>query len=210
MLTAPPPSSHLSESGEDSLQADFALEATPLRREGRQFFDDAGIVTRLEPQVKLTANSVVRIVGYDGPSFTPDYIWLKTLRQWIDEAGCEVRYLLLAPSECALDGIEQLRGSLLHPERLHVYSIDRNKALDGPTEQLLDEWKTFHFAIIENPDQLWVETNHPVGQKNAKDCFYAPPERAIHSASFVLYRVQFDYIVSEYGVVIERNKKALT
>lgn len=162
-------------------------------------FATANIASDLSPLVrdKLTPQSVVRVVGFDGFSLTKkDYPWREELAKWLGK-GASVRYLLQEPlpeTPAAVSEVRQMAGGA---GRLEI----RDAFEDGPSG-LVHHWSTFHFVIVENPDLLWVEGCHPRGATQATDCRFFDEKLAPAIPAYPMLRAQFDRVFEQESVVL--------
>jgi hypothetical protein len=166
---------------------------------GGLYLREANIGTDLEPLTRdyIGAGSRVQIVGNDGANiFAKDYPWPGILDLWLSK-GCDVDYLLLNPSRYALSVLGKVAGSHLENDdgTLAVFQV---KGDCSPTKDVADylrQWERFHFAVFENPKQLWIESCHEPGRTSASDCYYFNPEEAEKSPLLEVYKSRFEYVV---------------
>jgi hypothetical protein len=176
-----------------------ALPFASLHQAGVQPFPTANIATDLEPIVKVHSGSKAFIVGYDGANLSaPDYPWVRILKEWLD-AGCDVTYLLLNPSPKSLEALAPLSITKTSG-RLCVYGIDKSKAGSPRTLEMINQWRAFHFAIFEDPRQLWVECDHQPGDTKARDCYFFPEDVAKKPGLPDILKSKFEYVVRTCGM----------
>ena len=174
------------------------LPFASLHQEGVVSFPVANIATTLDPNVEIHPDSKAFIVGNDGPNLTAkDYPWIGILGKWL-HTGCDINYLLLEPSEKTLDVFRPLLKAN-NPGKLSVYGIDRNAA-STEAVAMIKQWKTFHFAVFENPRQLWVESDHKPQDTEARDCYFFPKEVAKTAGLVDVLKSKFEYILKTCGV----------
>ena len=169
---------------------------------GGELISKANIATDLEPRTKayVQKGSRAYIVGNDGINVSTDnYPWVNLLRQWL-EKGCDISYLLQNPEDKTLEKLRSLvQGKDTKRGRLQVFRIDGDAKKDSSTEEYLKQWETFHFAVFENPKQLWIETCHEPGKTWAHDCYYFSPKTAEQTPLLEVYKSRFDHVIENCG-----------
>ena len=143
-------------------------------------------------------DTVLSVVGNDLPNVAAeDYPWCtQYLPEWLHR-GARLRYYALNPSGKALAGLRRLHADF--PEQVEVRVPTAEAAADDQAAQFLRLWQTYHFAVFENVPQLWVETHHPVGEREAKDCYYFPPAHAMEQPLYDLCKLQFNGMFEKFG-----------
>ena len=186
---------------------------------GVKYFDVARIATELGAEASrfITEHSRVLIVGYDGPNLSRDdhSYWQDFLTKWL-AMGCSVEYLLLGAKEMpdSLFALQMAAVRVMSKGRkgsLVAHQVDPKKAQDREAVHFCERWRTFHFAVFENPRQLWIEGCHRPGYIEAEDCLYFSPEAAEKLAMLDLLKKQFERFVKNYCKstnVFEEIKKA--
>ncbi|MEI8341632.1 MAG: hypothetical protein WCH43_08880 [Verrucomicrobiota bacterium] len=159
--------------------------ATDLGPRASEYIDDAarrGIHGRLD------------VVGFDGPNIAKlDYPWVSEyLEPWISK-GLHIRYLLIKPSDGAKTRLTDLIERTKNDEgTLEVHILDTSKAREMSGCDFAEDWERFHFAVFNDPPQLWIENDHPPGETFAEGCVYFSPEKAKDEPLHTLLQSQFD------------------
>lgn len=168
---------------------------------GGEYHKTAAIATLMAPLVSknLKEGSRVRVVGNDSPNLcAEDYPWKDHLLNWL-ERGVKVDYLLTAPSQKSLNVLKQLKEKASdHGDGLRVwFVVDDPSTLDALSEvdrQWLERLMETHFAVFENPSQLWLEADHPRESTDANGCvFYGVNSRFGHALGKTLSN-RFTYL----------------
>ncbi|MCB1237902.1 MAG: hypothetical protein KDM91_22745 [Verrucomicrobiae bacterium] len=191
---------------EDNGQCFLADEFPPFRMVirpevfGGEHLETANIASHLVPRFAkhlIASKSRIRIVGYGGPNFAPVYegAWTSALRSWLLKP-CLVDYFLQDPSESALSVLKDFLAEF--PENFRVFVKARSEEVYTDQERvLLKRWIREHHVAADEPDQLWIERDHPPESTDAHDCFYFAPGQAGETADYHIFRKQFDELVSK-------------
>ena len=140
---------------------------------------------------KVRADTRIRIVGFDGFSLcVRDYPWRRSLAEWLT-TGATIRYLLQQPLAETASAVEDIRAQV-SPQSPGTLTL-RKAAPDAPSG-FADQWRTFHFVILENPSILWIETRHPHGQTEALDCYFFDEDLAPDVPGGRALAAQFDRV----------------
>jgi hypothetical protein len=194
----------------DQILKAYASEPDPIypgafRWPGVTHLDKAFIATDLGPRAKrhLKKGSHFCVVGYDCPNLIKkDYLKWEEFLASSCKKGSSFTYFL-GKRDFSKKEIELLvqrfqeiaEQSQAHRGQIRVFVRSRR---GGPlAESYANQWKRFHFAIFENPRQLWIETNHPEGETRAYDCYYLPPKIAKDEPLLNVYKNRFDMVVEE-------------
>ena len=189
------------------------LPVLSLSQPGVEHIETAGIAKDLAKKADKNVHKGTRIfvTGNDGPNLDAEKYqkWLETLRVWLDR-GAEINYFLLNPSPKAIKHLVHfITGK--QDWKLRVYSVKKSSHVPAATKRLLQDWKTTHFAVFENPPQFWLESRHAPEKTHAEDCYFFPREVAEKSSLPREYREQFDFVIHQCGkplVVSWQQKKA--
>jgi len=124
--------------------------------------------------------------------------WISLLKKWL-ERGCHVTHLMTVPEADICKIYKEIAAQ--YPSNFVPVEIRPDDVSDKEDKEILKNWQTFHFLIIENPRQLWLERNHPIGQVNAENCVYVPPSVFTNNDPRIdgLKEV-FQELVEKYGV----------
>lgn len=181
---------------------DSELESLPvfsLRQPGVVPIPTANIATDLKERVEIQRGSRAFIVGYDGPNLSADnYPWIEMLEEWLKK-GCEITYLLIKPTERATNALLSLVPSEA-AGKLSVYTVSEPSKDSGSAAEFINQWRTFHFGIFEEPRQLWVEGCHEPGVTVAKDCFFFPKGVADKPGLLDVLKSRFEFVIKTCGV----------
>jgi len=191
----------------DGISDEVPISVDPdltLQREGVFNVAKAYIAETLAPNVDkhLGEHSSARIVGYDAGYLQKDgETWFGTLARWLDR-GCDIEYLLINPH--IEPGVKSKLESLAagRKGRFVVRTVTDTPPVDPRDKAVIEKWRTYHFCLFANPRQLWVEKNHPIGEYNAYDCSYVPPNVAEELADYRILNSQFSRLYSKYGVQV--------
>ncbi|MFZ1072252.1 MAG: hypothetical protein WAO21_02345 [Verrucomicrobiia bacterium] len=187
---------------EDSLNSEsseaysFSTLSLPV---GAEFLPTANIATHLLPRVEpfLQRDSSVDIIGNDGPNLIlPNYPWFEALVNWAKQ-GCRIRYFLLKPTPKALDALNEIKAKA--GERFNAFNLKRGEKIEGEWADIIRDWENFHFVLFSKPKQLWVETDHPPGVPDAKDCYFLPPSLAEKAGIYEVLKSRFDYVLKRFA-----------
>lgn len=151
---------------------------------------------------------LIQVIGSDLPNLVdPGYLkWRELLSRWLG-AGANVEYLALPISEENLaEAVETCKSVVKQcPDMegsLDLY-VPAETSVDAESrsviEELLDEHREYHFLLAINLDdlgksQMWVESDHKSGSKDAHDCYYYRPGVASNAVEFSNNRNNFDFL----------------
>lgn len=195
-----------------------ALPCANLEFAGARYKRVANIATALKDRTRskgegtseecfddhLRAGSHCWILGNDGANFSPTYSgqWRELLLEWLNR-GCDIDYLfVVADARPGLQTeLENLKSaSRAFSGKLRAYKLREFPKPTDAAAEYLEQWRTFHFIVSENPTQLWVESYHPEGVTDAEDCYYFAPDVATRSALPTIYKSRFEHVVEHYGL----------
>ena len=180
------------------------LPLLSARTRGVKYIRKAEIATAapLQKNKNIKAESKIHIVGNDGANLKSVYPhWLPLLQSWLT-VGCEIRYLLLEMEDSIFQALHRLRKDNLGSGKLRVYTINNDRPLPKEVRDLVQRWRTFHFAIFENPRQLWIEMNHQPQKTHADNCYFIPTKLAEKPGILDVYKSQFDFVISRAGKLV--------
>lgn len=131
----------------------------------------------LMKRVTLSDDTTISIVGGRCANIDDDkYPWMKRLRAWLS-SGATIRYLLIEPTQASKAKLELLRSDF--PDKFTPFYIDDVAAIeDNEIRRLMEESRTTHFTLFNNPKLIWLEGNHPNGSKTAFNCEFVDEKRA--------------------------------
>jgi hypothetical protein len=167
------------------------LPVTPLKR--------ARIATNLAPRAKryLSKNSNFYVVGYDCPNLTQSsYTKWEEFLVYSCRQGCSFSYYLGKTNPLAIERFREIaKASGARAGQIQVYTRDHKGSVFA--ESYANQWRTFHFAVFENPRQLWIETLHPEGKTEAYNCYYLPPSKAKNEGLLDTCKLRFEMVTRE-------------
>jgi len=155
------------------------------------FHSKAGAASVMVPLVSKyrTKETEIKIIGADGEYAYNKPSWLETIDLWMNE-GNTISYLLINPSQNALSVFKKLKDK--YPKRFYLDTVRTDKDLkDEKANELVRKYEKFHFALFENPRQMWIEGYHPRGVDIAYDCEYVPPRKAFTDQRFDRFTSNF-------------------
>ena len=167
---------------------------------GAEYIPLANIATHLVPRAEKNFQDkpTMDVVGNDGPGLsTPGYPWPDDLKRWLAERNCTTRYLLLNPAPESLNSLKKLKKQK-GGERLSVFVLKKGIELNGEWADIIKQWETYHFAIFDNPRQMWIETKHEPRTTDARGCYFLSPELSHESGVYDVLRERFEYVVNHY------------
>ena len=163
--------------------------------ENIKFYDEANIATDLVPNVEDHIEYAfqqgqkprIQAIGGDGKYFAkPGNMWSSSLADW-GKRGAAIDYLfMLKPCETAVEFLSDLSKDA--KVRTFEYQPERN-AGESQLENHMSLWKTFHYVLFHNPEQLWLEADHPADSLQAYGCQYLSPG-AIRNSSDVYSKLK--------------------
>ncbi|HEX3800473.1 MAG TPA: hypothetical protein VH413_17400 [Verrucomicrobiae bacterium] len=173
----------------------------------------AYIATDLGPRLDkvLKRNSRLCVIGYDGASLAKSgYIWTKKLSVWL-ERGCSVDYLLHAPAPGVVSAVAELAQSRRPGAgQFRIFQIKKNPRLSLELKSEIEQFRTFHFAVSEHPNTLWIETNHQTSDPKAFDCYFFPETAATETGLAEIYLKRFERVVKKVGEEISLVREQAT
>ena len=158
----------------------------------------AFIATDLGPRAgdHMTKKSHFYVTGYDCPNLHKDYQAWEDFLVKVCKRGCSFTYFLGKENETTIARFKHIaEASKAKPGQIQIFV--RNHEGSPLAESYADQWKTFHFAIFEDPRQLWIETNHPEGQTEAYDCYYLPPKIAKEEPLLDIFKSRLELVIKE-------------
>ena len=176
------------------LSARFTNTGAKLKR----FYPEAGIASVMIPLVSAhrTKDSTVYIVGSDGEYACGNPQWPNGLESWLAE-GNRVSYLLIDPTEAAIKIFRRIQDQ--YPDHFRFTAANSSSVRDKPrVSELIHKYETFHFALFDNPPQMWIEGSHPRKSPVAYNCEYLPPKEAATDPRF--YRFKDNFLLVQHGV----------
>jgi len=185
---------------EESPEAHCFSELTALPP-GAEYLKKANIASDLVPRAQnnFLDRPTMDVIGNDSPNLSaPRYPWPNDLKRWLSEKKCSIRYLLLNPSAESLRSLADIKKQV-GGERLSVFILKKNPKLEGEWLDIIKQWETFHFALFDNPRQMWVETEHKPGVTDASGCYFLSPELASESGVYEVLKGRFEYAVNHYA-----------
>lgn len=163
-------------------------------------FPEAYISKTLCPLIDhhIHGKTVLRITGHDGYSIPKEnYDWLTYMEIWL-KRGCHISYLLFDPSDDAVSKLKELACS--HSKQLTIYHVPaEKKAANAKEQQLLEDLRTFHFLLAENPRFIWLERYHPSNSTTAYDCELVHPGPAEVDPRFASLLSKWDLVTERYA-----------
>ena len=180
-------------------------------RDGIIHRETANIASELKSLVddQIVDGSTVRVVGYDCPNLAADYKdnWRGLLCGWISR-GATVHYLVQKSERETEEKVKSLFEHCLNcdgldgdilSQRLRVFLRNNEKKASPEDQDVLDKWKTFHFAVIDSPDLLWIEHKHPATSTRAQDCEFHTSHAVKRNPKFRrIFKDNFDRMASKY------------
>jgi hypothetical protein len=146
----------------------------------------------------LPGKTQVRIVetdsGQGGASFE-DY--LSILPRFL-RSGVAVRFLLVDGRD---ESCRKLMISAASAFGKGTFELYRPKSqLQERHTSVIEEWRSAHFVLFENPDMLWVERGHRPHELVSEAASFFPPGTVAEAMQYGYLRKIFDEIV-DYGSV---------
>lgn len=140
----------------------------------------AQIASDLVPLVnKLSLeNSKLRIVEYDGQYILGKNrrLWRKSLSEWLRK-GLDVECILMNPPCEVIDSFKKIKEQEKEGGvRLKIFIFERS---DSSKMAEWEKFKTFHPTLFYGGDgtkAMWIEEDHPLGNRFAYDVTYVPPD----------------------------------
>lgn len=166
----------------------------------KKSFHSMAMVAHTMPRLakpNLTKDSSVSIVGTDVPGlFNRWYPWKKILERWSHFDKIPVRYLLIKPNARTIEKMMELLNK--NGANFSVRTIPSNYTTeDDDLKSLIDESEEHHFAIFQNPKQLWIEGSHKRNDIYAFNCEFVSPSKAKDDPRGRLYERAFEILWKE-------------
>jgi hypothetical protein len=187
----------------DLLEA-YAAEPDPIYLDAFRWLpvepiERARIASDLGPRAleHLRNNSNLFVVGYDCPNLTdPSYTEWEEFLAAACARGCGLTYYFGKKNKALIDRFRKIAETVkARPGQIQIYMRDHKG--QKFSETYAEQWKTFHFAVFENPKQLWIETNHPEGSTVAFNCYYLAPREASNEPLWDVCKSRFEMVTRE-------------
>jgi hypothetical protein len=188
-----------------SVKAEIEAEAPPhcrsapiITKGGITFYRCAGIATTLQEQKDLKSpNDVVKIVGLDGTNVVTGsgYPWHNILEKWLNRT-ISVHYFFWMPNSPTK---RLLKTTALKHSNLRVF-VANHQAKVTEFQRI---FRTFHFVLISEPRQMWIEEQHGPGRTFAENCYFFNTE-ATHRYDDLWRSLDssFDQLIAQTGVAL--------
>lgn len=164
----------------------------------------ANIATVLGPKLDkvLADGSRLCVIGYDGAALAKKgYPWRRKISKWL-MWGCSVDYFMYEPGPGVVKALSQITKHIPSDAgRLRIFR-PKKKNLSPKQQSQIEELKTFHFAVSENPLTLWIEANHQTSEPRALDCYFFPENAATETGLGQQYLSRFNKLIRDVSVEV--------
>lgn len=123
-------------------------------------------------------------------------MWLDKIRQMGRDAEF-VEYALIEPSDSAWKNLKAIESE--SNGKIKLYRIPTpDQILTGNlrARQVVRECEVSHFALIDEPKQIWIEGFHPKEYTEAQAVEYVPPNEAENDPRYLSLKHKFELLKS--------------